>query len=612
MNEIMKTIDRFAILCALAAAVMACNGKPTEDPTVPVEEPAETRTLTFVLPDFQAGEDGVLPAGIKTNWVAGDQIVIHGEYAKDQVTVTLEAGDISGNGKTASKTVDGLRPYKRDDCASVLYASYPASAVNNLKHCFFYSAFKNENKQLLAACNDGDTFTFVNVSGVITFKVKGDYDSYSFTARKDIPIGGDLFQVKITDQEKNLKQYLENPTPTIMRTELVADAVTENVFFVPGGLDLSGGYLLRFYKDGEAIMGMKDLDPFQLSAGSVFGLGDVTNILTPAADDIDPGLATSVDNVESANCYMITEPGLYKFKVHKGNTEDLVSGGTHAEILWETAGNTDPIESRSVIKGVSFDDESNYVCFQTPNPLKPGNALVAVLDANETVLWSWHIWIPETPVTDVAETNFAASGKVMSRNLGALVDATIDSPTPVESFGLLYQWGRKDPFPGLCGDAPAAVAGTAVTAKEGPVSVAESIQNPTVISFAASKDWQNDSDPSSLWLEASKTVYDPCPPGYMLPTRNKSCIFWSGSSIASDAAYRLNEANGSFSVGSLIFPLTGRISDTDGSLVNDYGIVWSGRWDSGTENGYGFNTSEWRNKGNIRSRGGAVRCVTSN
>ena len=98
----------------------------------------------------------------------------------------------------------------------------------------------------------------------------------------------------------------------------------------------------------------------------------------------------------------------------------------------------------------------------------------------------------------------------------------------------------------------------------------------------------------------------------MMPTRNKSCIFWSGNSIAGDAAYSLNEANRSFSVGSLIFPLTGRISDTDGSFVTDYSIVWSGRWDSGTENGYGFSTSEWRNRGNIRSRGGAVRCVTKN
>ena len=610
MKEAMKTIDKFAILCLLA--LVSCGRKDPVDPIPEPEDPVETRTLTFVLPDFQAGEGGVLPAGIKTKWVAGDQIVVHGEYAKDQVTVTLDAGDIAGDGKTASKTVEGLRPYKRDDCSSVLYASYPASAVNNLKHCFFYSAFKSGNIQLMAACNAGDTFTFKNLSSVITFKVKGDYDSYSFTARKDVSIGGSLYQVKITDQETNLKQYLESPTPTIMCSELKADGQTENALYVQGGLDLPGGYLLRFYKNGEAIMGLKDLEALQLSVGAILDLGDLTDILTPAADDIDPGLATNVDDVESANSYIITEAGLYKFKAYKGYSEELVTGGDHAEILWETAGNTDPIEPRSIVKGVSYDAESNYVCFQTPKTLKPGNALIAVLDADEVVLWSWHIWIPATPVTDVTEPNFAATGQVMSRNLGALVDATIAAPTPAESFGLLYQWGRKDPFPGLCGDAPMAVAGEAVTAEAGPVSVAESIQHPTVISFVESKDWQNDSDPSTLWLEASKTLYDPCPPGYMLPTRNKSCLFWSGNSIAGDAAYSLNEANRSFSVGSLIFPLTGRISDTDGSFVTDYSIIWSGRWDSGTENGYGFSTSEWRNRGNIRSRGGAVRCVTKN
>ena len=98
----------------------------------------------------------------------------------------------------------------------------------------------------------------------------------------------------------------------------------------------------------------------------------------------------------------------------------------------------------------------------------------------------------------------------------------------------------------------------------------------------------------------------------MMPTRNKSCLFWKGDAINSDASYSLNEANKSFSVGGLVFPLAGHISDTDGSLQTDYTIVWSGRWDSGTENGYGFNSSEWRNKGNIRSRGGSVRCVTAN
>ena len=601
MNETMKTIDRLAILCILALAACGQQGGG-DDPVVPVD-PTETRTLTFVLPASDV-------PGFKTAWKAGDQIVVHGEYAKDQVTVTLDAGDISSDGRSATKKVDGLRPYRRDDCASVLYAAYPAAAVNNLKHCFFYSAFKDVNEQLLAACNEGDSFSFKNISCVVSFKVKGDYDSYSFTARKDIPIGGDLFQVKITDTETNLKQYLENATPTIMRSDLVADGEKVNTLFVQGGLNLTGGYLLRFYKNGEAIMGMKDVDAIQVSAGSMLDLGDVTDILTPAADDIDPGLATSLDTEESANCYMVTEMGLYKFKGFKGNTEEVITGGTHAEILWETAGNTADIGTRSIIKGVSYDPESNYVCFQTPNPIKPGNALIALMDENETVLWSWHIWIPATPVTAVAESNFAAAGTVMSRNLGALVDATITGPTPAESFGLLYQWGRKDPFPGLCGDTPAAVAGTAVTYQEGQVTIAESIAHPTVFSYLADKDWQSDADPSSLWLEASKTKYDPCPPGYMLPTRNKSCIFWSGTAINTNPAVTVSEANKSFSVGTLVFPMSGSISDSDGSFSTSASIFWSGRWDSGTENGYGFNSGEWRNKGNIRSKGGAVRCVS--
>ena len=591
----------------LAAAFTACNHNDSPEPE-PVD-PVESRTLTFVLPDFTVGEGETLPGNIKTAWAPGDQIIVHGEYAKDQVTVTLEAGDISG--KTATKKVDGLRPYQREDCSSVLYASYPASAVNNLKHCFFYSAFKNVNQQLLAACNAGDTFNFQNVSSAVTFKVKGDYDSFSFTARKDVSISGDRFQVKITDSETNLKQYVENATPTITCSDLVADGEAENVLFVPGGLDLPGGYLLRFYKDGEAVMGMKVVDPVKIGTGAIMALGDVTDILTPAADDIDPGLATPVDNVASANCYIVTEPGLYKFSAVEGNSDVKIAGGDHAEIIWETAGNAEPIQARSVIKGTSYDPDSNYMCFQLPNPVKPGNALIAVLNEKDEVLWSWHIWVPATPITDIAEANFAAAGTVMSRNLGALVDATVSGPTAPESFGLLYQWGRKDPFPGVCGDEPVAVAGTAITAQEGPVTVAESIAHPAVFFFASGKDWQNDMDPSSLWLEASKTVYDPCPPGYRLPTRNKSCIFWSGSAINTNPAFSYDEANKSFSVGALVFPMAGIISDADGSLTPGAPIVWSGRWDSGTENGYGFNANEWRNKGNIRSRGGAVRCIAN-
>ena len=101
----MKTIDKIAILCILALAA-SCSQKPvTPEPVTPEVKP-ETRTLTFVLPDFTVGEGGEVPASVKTAWKAGDQIVVHGEYAKDQVTVTLGAGDISGDGNIDTIAAD--------------------------------------------------------------------------------------------------------------------------------------------------------------------------------------------------------------------------------------------------------------------------------------------------------------------------------------------------------------------------------------------------------------------------------------------------------------------------------------------------------------------------
>ena len=125
MKEIMKKIYNIAILCAVILPLFACQENPV-DPDGPVtglEVEPETRTLTFVLPEFTLGEGEEAPEVLKTAWVAGDQIVVHGEYAKNQVTVTLGANDISDDGKTATVEVSGLYPYKREDCSSTLYAS---------------------------------------------------------------------------------------------------------------------------------------------------------------------------------------------------------------------------------------------------------------------------------------------------------------------------------------------------------------------------------------------------------------------------------------------------------------------------------------------------------
>ena len=350
-------------------------------------------------------------------------------------------------------------------------------------------------------------------------------------------------------------------------------------------------------------------------ADSRVGLISFVNIVVAAEGTDGP---KDLGKKGTANSYVVTGAGEYRFKAVKGNTEESVGAVASAAVLWETWNNQESVTANSVIASVAVD--GGYITFTTPETFHAGNALIAAKDASGAILWSWHIWLPATPVTDVEDANFSTK-RTMSRNLGALVDATIDAPTPVESFGLLYEWGRKDPFPGLgvLSGAGAITTAGEVTAKEGPMSVEETIKNPTVYVFKAKGDWAADgTDTASLWGETTKSVYDPCPAGYMLPQRNKSCAFWSGTKWTENTdPFALYEANGSFSVGALVFPLAGYIDD-GGEGQKKAGtrtIVWSGRWDSGTVNGYGLygytdDGVAFRNQGNVRARGGSVRCVT--
>ncbi|WP_147625832.1 hypothetical protein [Alistipes provencensis] len=65
-----------------------------------------------------------------------------------------------------------------------------------------------------------------------------------------------------------------------------------------------------------------------------------------------------------------------------------------------------------------------------------GNAVVAATDAAGKILWSWHLWV----TTYSPDTNQGW----MDRHLGAMANS---KEAGSAAFGLLYQWGRKDPFP---------------------------------------------------------------------------------------------------------------------------------------------------------------------
>ena len=108
---------------------------------------------------------------------------------------------------------------------------------------------------------------------------------------------------------------------------------------------------------------------------------------------------------------------------------------------------------------------------------------------------------------------------MMDRNLGAL-----DNGRGVRSFGLLYQWGRKDPFVSSCyPNTSQRAAGTYAfyteKSDETTGTVEYSISHPE--GFIEGHDDKKDCDwmyvPNDNLWSSTKTIYDPCPPGYRVP-----------------------------------------------------------------------------------------------
>ena len=615
MKELNKLSYVFAALCS-AAMLFACdpvNPDPGPDPDPDPEPEPVTKTLSFVLPsDAEIG---------KAAWVAGDKIVVHGEYAAQQVTVTLAAADISADGKTATKSVDGLFPYVREDCTSTLYAAYPAELVDNLKHCFFYSKFSSTNSELLAACNDAsDAFHFQQVCGILSFSTGEEvYDSFTISPNnKKEALGYEFMQVKLTDSEQNFKQYCGAP---VLELD-IPSGKSVNTIYIPAGTEITNGIFIKFRKNGDFVKSYKSTDALSLERGKVLDLGDLSasikDYVNPFSDDVK-----DLDTNGNANCYIVNEAGKYKFKAVYGNVpSSFIDGVAEATVLWESWNNAEEVIPGSVVASAMFAED--YMIIATPETLHPGNAVVAAKDENGTILWSWHIWVPQTAI--VTANYGILAPDMMDRNLGALVAAEANTTAPVESFGLTYQWGRKDPFPGPAAPKSsnnATVAGVQVSQTPGAgevdeckITLEESIANPTVLGHSKNGDWivpvAND-----LWMDSKKTIYDPCPPGYRVPARDKDQPFHS-SDLSTAKGWSEDTTTFIFTLGDplAVFPLAGYRDDygpESYTHVFDRVAYWTAYASADAKTGYYVNV---RSPGSAhklaevgKSRGCYVRCV---
>ena len=612
MNEIMKKIYDIAILCAVLLPLVSCGGDPVEPEPTPVGPEPETRTLTFVLPEFTIGEGEEAPDILKTAWKAGDQIVVHGEYAKDQVTVTLAAGDISGDGKTATVTVDNLYPYQREDCNSTLYASYPAALVNNLRHCFFYSQFTTSNAQLMAACNDGDTFRFQNICGILAMSVDGNFGEYTMSTPKKDALGYEFLQVKITDNEQNYKQYVGNP---VIQMDGTVNG-SEILVFLPEGTTFPAGFVLKF-KEGEDYTKIyKYTEPVAITRGAIVNIGDITDEIqhydNPFSKDVK-----DLDASGNANCYVIPEAGSYKFKAVYGNEPtSFIPDVETAEILWETWNDMSEVTPNSVLAAASFAED--FIIIRTPDTLKPGNAMVAAKDANGKILWSWHIWVPATPIV-TANFGGIMGVDLMDRNLGALVaTAATDAEVDPTSYGMMYQWGRKDPFTAagaFKSSSPATYAGVPEEVAPGQILLEDAIANPRLLGHINNGDWCLVTN-NEFWADAEKTIYDPCPPGYRVSKKNTGVPFWS-SDLSAQAGWGVNLTAGWLKLGSpdaSVFPIAGYRDDysVDGmAKVGVRTLYWTSQAsDDAKGPGADLRSDKaWTFGSAPKARLGSVRCV---
>lgn len=323
---------------------------------------------------------------------------------------------------------------------------------------------------------------------------------------------------------------------------------------------------------------------------------------------------------ESANSYMVMAPGTYKFKAVKGNTDESVGEINSVEVLWETENTeTAPFEGTIIADSGIYGD---YICFKATGT--PGNALIAAKDASDKVLWSWHIWVPATPVENSTYGDIV-SAPMMDRNLGALVPANVDAVPDGTSIGFLYQWGRKDPFPGavsVTASDPIATTGTiTLDSEKQNFTIEEAIQNPTVYVKTggdSNKTWMTAEEMNTDFWGAEKTVYDPCPPGYIVPTRDKtnSPLWAASANFAVDETNKILKVSASAESKEVaVFPIAGYLDQGSYSKVGQRMYLWSSYASSSDKNiayylyvnGSSVSVTEQR-----MSRGGNIRCVVAN
>ena len=333
---------------------------------------------------------------------------------------------------------------------------------------------------------------------------------------------------------------------------------------------------------------------------------------------------------------------LYNFQDHAGHAIDdpwieKTHGGANAsvdgaEVVWADA--ADLVHSPSIthVGGEGFLD------FEVKaSDIQSGNAVVAVTKgsgASKTVLWSWHLWFaPKDALDKIKVTNhqnkdyyftketlgwkptlWRSSTYTSARTVKVKVEQTVanngakaytvinitQNPGGVRKGATtLYQFGRKDAFPGV---AKADLASNShFTENAGDnMSIENGIQHPDLY-YTWGSNWENNYSYNNLWSADNtargfndnsvvKTVYDPCPVGFKMPASNAFTGFTTtGQNSSTQSELNIEDSQtfqnnlghnfwtNSSKTATIYFPASGCRDNSDGSLstIGIFGSYWS-------------------------------------
>lgn len=278
----------------------------------------------------------------------------------------------------------------------------------------------------------------------------------------------------------------------------------------------------------------------------------------------------------NSNAYETTATGTYVLQHFKDHNNQNITdpwieksnaanaGIDGAKIVW--ADEQDLVHlSASPIKQ---DGDNAYLDFEVKQAdIKSGNAVVAVTK-NGTVLWSWHLWFaPKDALDKIKVTNhqnknydftkealgwkpiqWSGSTYSSARTVKVKVEQTVanngtkqeavinitQNPGSVKKGATtLYQFGRKDAFPGV--DKSKLATNSHFTENAGDnMSIMNGIQHPDFY-YTGGSNWNSNYGYYNLWSADNtvtggwnvgndnpvvKTVYDPSPVGFKMPANN--------------------------------------------------------------------------------------------